>query len=69
MQDSKVYALKKYYKALVVMYKSELDVFIDAYDNPTVSDHANLIETMDSIVTKIADAEDKLRVLEDFYYE
>jgi hypothetical protein len=69
MQDSKVYALKKYYKALVVMHKSELDVFIDAYDNPTVSDHANLIETMDSIVTKIADAEDKLRVLEDFYYE
>jgi len=67
MQDSKVYALKKYYKALVVMHKSELDVFIEK--PVAVGDHGNLIETMDSIVTKIADAEDKLRVLEDFYYE
>jgi hypothetical protein len=49
------------------MHKSELDVFIE---NPVaIGDHGNLIETMDSIVTKIADAEDKLRVLEDFYYE
>jgi|TARA_B110000858_G_scaffold72591_1_gene84320 hypothetical protein len=39
-------------------------------DNPVaIGDHSNLIDTMDELIGKIADAEDKLIVLETHFSE
>ena len=67
MIDSKITALKSYYSSLIDIHKSELQVYID---NPVaIGDHSNLVETMDILVGKIADAEDKLIVLETHFSE
>jgi putative lipase involved disintegration of autophagic bodies len=67
MEDSKIRALKGYYSSLIDIRKSELQVYID---NPVaIGDHSNLIDTMDELVGKIADAEDKLIVLETHFSE
>jgi|TARA_R110002124_G_scaffold47882_1_gene141819 hypothetical protein len=67
MIDSKITALKGYYSSLIDIHKSELQVYID---NPVaIGDHSNLVETMDILVGKIADAEDKLIVLETHFSE
>tara|TARA_R100000935_G_scaffold58413_1_gene95301 strand:- start:521 stop:724 length:204 start_codon:yes stop_codon:yes gene_type:complete len=67
MEDSKIRALKAYYSSLIDIRKSELQVYID---NPVaIGDHSNLIDTMDELIGKIADAEDKLIVLETHFSE
>ena len=67
MIDSKITALKGYYSSLIDIHKSELQVYID---NPAaIGDHSNLVETMDTLVGKISDAEDKLIVLETHFSE
>ena len=67
MEDSKIRALKGYYSSLIDIRKSELQVYID---NPVaIGDHSNLIDTMDELIGKIADAEDKLIVLETHFSE
>jgi hypothetical protein len=67
MEDSKIRALKAYYSSLIDIRKAELQVYID---NPVaIGDHSNLIDTMDELIGKIADAEDKLIVLETHFSE
>ena len=67
MEDHKIRSLKGYYSSLIDIRKSELQVYID---NPVaIGDHSNLIDTMDELVGKIADAEDKLIVLETHFSE
>ena len=67
MEDSKIRSLKGYYSSLIDIRKSELQVYID---NPVaIGDHSNLIDTMDELIGKIADAEDKLIVLETHFSE
>ena len=67
MEDTKIKALKGYYSSLIDIHKSELQVYLD---NPVgIGEHSNLIETMDGLVGKIADAEDKLIVLETHFSE
>ena len=67
MEDSKIRALKGYYSSLIDIRKSELQVYID---NPVaIGEHSNLIDTMDELIGKIADAEDKLIVLETHFSE
>ncbi len=62
MEDTKIKALKGYYSSLIDIHKSELQVYLD---NPVgIGEHSNLVETMDGLIGKIADAEDKLIVLE-----
>ena len=67
MIDSKITALKGYYSSLIDIHKSELQVYIDS--PAAIGDHSNLVETMDTLVGKIADAEDKLIVLETHFSE
>ena len=44
------------------MYNAEVQIYID---NPVgVGEHGNLVETMDKLISKIAEAEDKLIILE-----
>ena len=66
MNDIKIDALKKLYIANIAVYKAEIQNYID---NPvSVGEHGNLIETMDDLVGKIAEAEDKLDVLDLYFY-
>ena len=67
MLDPKINALRCLYKAEIAMYKAEVQNYVD---NPVaVGEHGNLVETMDKLVAKIAEAEDKLIVLETHFSE
>ena len=67
MIDPKIDALRCLYKAEIAMYKAEVQNYID---NPVaVGEHGNLVETMDKLIAKIAEAEDKLLVLETHFSE
>jgi len=59
--------MMRLYKAEIEVYKAEVQNYID---NPVgVGEHGNLVETMDALVGKIAEAEDKLIVLETHFNE
>ena len=65
--DPKISAMKRLYNAEIDVYKAEVQNYLD---NPVgVGEHGNLIETMDKLVQKIAEAEDKLIVLETHFNE
>ena len=67
MLDPKINAMMRLYKAEIEVYKAEVQNYID---NPVgVGEHGNLVETMDALVGKIAEAEDKLIVLETHFNE
>jgi urease beta subunit len=67
MIDPKISAMKNLYNAEIDVYKAEVQNYLD---NPVgVGEHGNLIETMDNLVAKIAEAEDKLIVLETHFSE
>ena len=67
MIDPKINALCCLYKAEIAMYTAEVNNYID---NPVaVGEHGNLVETMDKLIAKIAEAEDKLIVLETHFNE
>jgi urease beta subunit len=67
MLDPKINAMKRLYNAEIAVYKAEVQNYLD---NPVaVGEHGNLIETMDKLVAKIAEAEDKLIVLETHFNE
>ncbi len=67
MIDPKIKAMKRLYNAEIDVYKAEVQNYLD---NPVgVGEHGNLIETMDTLVAKIAEAEDKLIVLETHFNE
>ena len=67
MIDAKISAMMRLYNAEIDVYKAEVQNYLD---NPVgVGEHGNLIETMDKLVQKIAEAEDKLIVLETHFNE
>ena len=67
MIDQKIKAMKKLYNAEIDVYKAEVQNYLD---NPVgVGEHGNLVETMDNLIAKIAEAEDKLIVLETHFSE
>ena len=67
MIDPKIKAMKSLYNAEIDVYRAELQNYLD---NPVgVGEHGNLIETMDTLVAKMAEAEDKLIVLETHFNE
>jgi len=67
MIDQKISAMKNLYRAEIDVYKEEVQNYLD---NPVgVGEHGNLIETMDKLVQKMAEAEDKLIVLETHFSE
>ena len=67
MIDPKISAMKKLYNAEIDVYKAEVQNYLD---NPVgVGEHGNLVDTMDNLVAKIAEAEDKLIVLETHFSE
>jgi|TARA_E500000318_G_scaffold21295_1_gene21728 hypothetical protein len=65
MVDPKLKAMRKYYSSLIEIKKEEFNVYLE---NPVgIGDHSNLFETMDGILSKIADSEEKLNVLQKYY--
>ena len=67
MIDPKISAMKKLYNAEIDIYKAEVQNYLD---NPVgVGEHGNLVDTMDNLVAKIAEAEDRLIVLETHFSE
>ena len=67
MLDLKIDALRSLYKAEIAMYTAEVKNYIQI--PVAVGDHGNLVETMDKLIAKIAEAEDKLLVLETHFSE
>jgi len=60
----KYQALKARYKAEIAIAKAELSNY---FENPVgVGDHPHIIDSMDELVGKIAQAEEKLTALEYF---
>ena len=67
MIDQKISALRRMYNAQIEWYKAEVQNYLD---NPVaVGEHGNLLDTMDSLIAKIAEAEDRLIVLETHFNE
>ena len=67
MLDPKINELRCLNKAEIAMYKAEVQNYV--YNPVAVGEHRNLVETMDKLVAKIAEAEDKLIVLETHFSE
>ena len=66
MEDHKIKALKSMYKAQIIWATSELKNYLE---NPAAVGEHTMLETMDELVGKIAEAEDKLVVLETSFVE
>ena len=66
MEDHKIKALKSMYKAQIIWAASELKNYLE---NPVAVGEHTMLETMDELVGKIAEAEDKLVVLETSFVE
>jgi len=66
MEDHKLKALKSMYKAQIMWAGSELKNYLD---NPVAVGEHTMLETMDELVGKIAESEDKLIVLETHFSE
>jgi len=65
MLDQKIKALELIYRGDVAKQLAEIQNYID---NPVgVGEHGNLIETMDQLVAKLAESEDKLITLEKYF--
>ena len=60
-------ALKKKYEAEIAAAKANIDVY---QKNPAgIGEHPDLVAAMDTEMTKLADASDKLATLNSFYPE
>lgn len=66
MEDHKLKALKSMYKAQIIWANSELKNYLE---NPVAVGEHTMLETMDELVGKIAESEDKLVVLETHFSE
>jgi len=66
MEDHRIKALKSMYKAKIMWAGSELKNYLD---NPVAVGEHTMLETMDELIGKIAESEDKLIVLETHFSE
>jgi hypothetical protein len=55
-------ALKKKYEAEMAVAKAELDTYFES--SVGVAEHPHIIESMDILLTQLANAEEKLKSLE-----
>lgn len=66
MEDHKLRALKDHYEAQISWASSEITSYLEY---PSAVGEHTFLETMDKLVHKIAEAEDKLVVLETHFSE
>lgn len=65
MLDPKIKALELIYRAEVAKYLAEIQNYVD--NSVGVGEHGNLIDTMDTLMIKLAESEDKLITLEKYF--
>ncbi len=63
-RDMYLYALQQKYEAEVFMAKANLSTYL--HHSVGVAEHPNVIESMDEIVCKLAEAEDKLNIIKKY---
>ena len=67
MIDPKIKALELKYKAGIAEQIAEIQNYLD---NPVgVGEHGSLVDTMDTLVGKLAESAEKLDMLERYFYE
>ena len=62
-KNTKTNALKKKYEAEIAVAKTELDTYFES--SVGVAEHPHIIESMDLLMTQLANAEEKLKSLEE----
>ena len=62
-QENRFDALKRKYEADIAIAKAELEVYFES--SVGVGDHPHIIESMDLLMTQLANAEEKLECLLD----
>ena len=63
-RDMYLYALQQKYEAEVLMAKANLSTYL--HHAVGVAEHPNTVESMDEIVCKLAEAEDKLNIIKKY---
>lgn len=58
-------ALKKYYESQIEFHKVNLDILLD--NTVGVAEHADVMNTVDTEIAKIAEWEEKLQILSKHY--
>jgi len=64
-KENRVDALKRKYEADIAIAKTELEVYFES--SVGVAEHPHIIESMDVLVTELANAEEKLECLLDHF--
>ena len=67
MIDPKIDALRTIYKGRVKRRKVEVQNYLD--NIVAVGDHGSFLDTMDELITDLAQAEEKLFILEKYFSE
>ena len=62
-KENRVEALKRKYEADIAIAKAELEVYFES--SVGVAEHPHIIESMDKLITELANAEEKLKCLLD----
>ena len=65
MKQSMIETMIHYYKANIEMHRLNLEVLLN--NTVGVAEHPNMMETIDGELAKIAELDDKLLVLENYF--
>lgn len=65
MKQSMIETMIQYYKANIEMHRLNLEVLLN--NTVGVAEHPNMMETIDGELAKIAELDDKLLVLENYF--
>ena len=64
-KENRVDALKRKYEADIAIAKAELEVYFESSGG--VAEHPHIIESMDKLMTELANAQEKLECLLDSF--
>ena len=65
MRDQKIKALELKYRAGIAEQLAEIQNYVD--NSVGVGEHGNLVESMDQLITKLSEFEEKLVTLEKYF--
>ncbi len=65
MRDQKIKALELKYRAGIAEHLAEIQNYVD--NSVGVGEHGNLVESMDQLIAKLSEFEEKLITLEKYF--
>ncbi len=65
MRDQKIKALELKYRAGIAEHLAEIQNYVD--NSVGVGEHGNLVESMDQLIAKLSEFEEKLVTLEKYF--